>query len=60
MAQVNVIEECSREGFIARNGLCGACRVPFENCERMTSQLYKKPEGAVMRDGLLVECPNFR
>lgn len=59
MEQENIMEECSQRGFFARNGLCGACRKPFESCVRMTSHFYENPEGAVKRDGLLVECPNF-
>lgn len=53
-------EAKERQEYIENNGLCGICRTPYKKCERMLSDFRIKPDGAVYRDGIIVECPKFK
>ena len=45
--------------YVLRNGLCPICRVPYPDCERMSSNFRYSPEGASFQDGKVVRCPKF-
>lgn len=52
-------ERKSEEDYIAANGLCPVCSIPYQDCERMTSNFAIIPESARYRDGKIMACPKF-
>lgn len=43
------------------NGLCGYCKTPYKQCERMQTQFRVIPEGAQFNmNGKIIKCPKFR
>lgn len=48
------------EKLYNENGLCGYCKTPYKNCERMESNFRIIPEGARFNDkGKIIVCPKF-
>ena len=43
------------------NGLCGYCRTPYADCERMQTNFRVIPKGARFnKEGKIIKCPKFK
>lgn len=40
--------------------LCATCKIAYKNCERMTSNFTRSPEGASFTDGVITVCPKYK
>ena len=49
-----------QEAYIRQNGLCGICKTPYLDCERMQSNFRIIPKGAKYVDGKIQYCPKYR
>ena len=49
-----------QEAYIRQNGLCGICKTPYLDCERMQSNFRIIPKGAKYVDGKIQYSPKYR
>ena len=52
--------EKEQKKYIRKNGLCGICKTPYSDCERMQSGFRLIPKGAKYADGKIRYCPKYR
>ena len=60
--QMTAAEKHEREQqeYIRQNGLCGICKTPYSDCERMQSGFRLIPKGARYVEGKIRHCPKYR
>lgn len=55
-------EQASRarmEKYIQENGMCGICRTSYVDCRRMQSNFTYSPEGCIIKNNKVIQCPQF-